>query len=129
MVYLDSSAFLARVFGEPRKPAAALWRQRLVASRLLAWETWVRVHVRQRPLEVIAGVRRVLSSITLTDWAAKMPERALTPFPVAVRALDALHLATARHLAARCPDLRLATCGRRMADAAAAPGIPLVALE
>jgi predicted nucleic acid-binding protein len=129
IVYLDSSVFLAWVFGEPRKPAAEFWQQRLMSSRLLVYEAWNRIHARRSPPEVSAGMRQALDSVTLLDLNTKVLARALEPFPAPIRMLDALHLATASYLAGRYRALRLATYDRRMADAALALGLPLVPLE
>jgi hypothetical protein len=54
-------------------------------------------------------------------------ERARQPFPIAVRTLDALHLATIVFLQGMA-EVRLATYDARMVQAAEEMGIPLVAL-
>ena len=56
-------------------------------------------------------------------------ERALEAFPVPVRTLDALHLATAEYLFRQRRRIELATYDGRMADAAKAMGIPLFDLQ
>ena len=52
--------------------------------------------------------------------------RALTGFPIAVRTLDALHLASIEFLRRQGQTVELATYDRRMADAAHAMGIPII---
>jgi hypothetical protein len=51
--------------------------------------------------------------------------RALEPFPLPVRTLDALHLATVEFLRGRGETLELATCDDRLAAAARALSIPV----
>jgi hypothetical protein len=50
--------------------------------------------------------------------------RALEPFPVPVRTLDALHLSTLLFLQSQRQPVELATYDERLAAAAAALGIP-----
>lgn len=54
-------------------------------------------------------------------------ERATRPFPVPVRTLDALHLASVGFLRERGRDVTPATCDRRLAEAATVMGIPPLA--
>jgi predicted nucleic acid-binding protein len=129
VIYVDSSVFLAWVFGEPRRPDEAFWRRPLVASRLLVHETWTRFDARPDLGMLRPEVERALGSVALVDMTPAIPARATQPFPLPVRTLDGLHLATAVHMLRLVPDLRLATYDKRMADAALALGIPLVSLE
>ena len=46
MIYLDTSVALAHLLAEDRRPPDSLWRQPLVASRLLEYELWVRINAR-----------------------------------------------------------------------------------
>jgi hypothetical protein len=55
--------------------------------------------------------------------SARALRRALEPFPLPVRTLDALHLATAVFLNAEGEPVRLASYGARMLAAAHALGI------
>lgn len=57
-----------------------------------------------------------------------MLERALEPFPAAVRTLDALHLASMAFRRAKGVKLTLASCDGRLSDAASAVGIPTYSL-
>ena len=52
----------------------------------------------------------------------------MRPFPIAIRTLDALHLATVDYLMRSYKHLSLATYDKRMREAAIALGIPLVDL-
>lgn len=129
VIYLDSSVFLAWVFGEPRRPSAAFWTQhRFISSRLLAYEAWTRVNARTFPTQVAVGMREALAVVGLVDLTPEVLSRALQPFPLPLRTLDALHLATMHHLAKRVPGIQLASYDRRMNDAATALGLPLASL-
>lgn len=124
VIYLDSSIVLAHVFLESRTPPEALWQQDLVSSRLLVYEVWNRIHARGLKFGHDA-VRALVARIYLLELDAARLARALEPFPVAVRTLDSLHLATIEHVRRNQPDVELASFDRRMIVAARALGIPL----
>ncbi len=128
MIYLDTSVALAHLFAEDRRPPVDIWAEELVTSRLLEYELWNRVHARD--LERSHGdlVRQLLARLTWLELRPAVLERAMHPFPVAVRTLDALHLSTVTFLRDRGHEPRLATYDERMADAADAMAIPLLAL-
>ena len=44
MIYLDTSVALAHLLAEDRSPPERLWRESLIASRLLEYEVWNRIH-------------------------------------------------------------------------------------
>ncbi|MSO76318.1 MAG: hypothetical protein EXQ87_05330 [Alphaproteobacteria bacterium] len=46
MIYPDISVALAHLLAEDHLPDPALWRETLVASRLLEYELWTRLHGR-----------------------------------------------------------------------------------
>jgi hypothetical protein len=56
VIDLDTSVVLAALFDEQRRPPAELWRARLVASRLLAYELHTRCHARGVQADVVEGV-------------------------------------------------------------------------
>lgn len=120
MIYVDASVALATVFGEERRPAPAFWRERLIASELLRYEAWVTLGRRDAGRSHSEVLRGVLQLIGRVGMQSEVLERALDPFPVPVRALDALHLATADYLRRDIPELRVATYDRRLAAAARA---------
>jgi hypothetical protein len=124
VIYLDSSVVLAHVFVEPRAAPASLWEQELVSSQLLEYEVWNRIHVRgvKRAHDL---ARELFARIDLFELDAERLARALEPFPVAVRTLDSLHLATIEYLRRQQPDVELASFDRRMIAAARALGIAL----
>jgi hypothetical protein len=47
VIYLDSSVALAHLLAEDRSPPESIWRETLVASRLLEYEVWNRIHARR----------------------------------------------------------------------------------
>ena len=124
MIYLDSSVALAQLFAEDHTPPPDLWREPLAASRLLQYEVWMRVHARQ--LEVAHGekVRNLLDGVAYIELAPPLLARALEPFPVPVRTLDALHLATMEFLRGHGQPIELASYDARLLAAARSLGIP-----
>ncbi|HEX7127170.1 MAG TPA: PIN domain-containing protein, partial [Thermodesulfobacteriota bacterium] len=94
MIYLDTSVVLAQLLAEDRAPAAWLWREPLVASRLLEYEVFVRLHARGLGASHAEAARLLLGRIALLELVAPVLVRALEPFPTPVRTLDALHLAS-----------------------------------
>lgn len=128
MIYLDSSVALARLLVEDRSPGADFWRQPLISSRLLAYEVWNRVHA--RGLEATHGeqARILIGRVDLVELSPAVLRRALEAFPVPVRTLDALHLATIEFLRANGQSVELASYDLRLNAAAGAVGIALSAI-
>jgi len=124
MIYLDTSVALAHMLAEDVHPPDTLWAENLVASRLLEFELWSRINT--LGLERSHGdvARALLSRVGWVEMDRSILERALSPFPVTVRTLDALHLATISHLSTHGRSVKLATYDRRMSEAAEAMGIP-----
>ena len=60
--------------------------------------------------------------VSLMEMSAKILSRVLEPFPVPVRTLDALHLATMDFLRAHGQTIEVATYDTRLAAAAVALG-------
>ena len=125
MIYLDISVALAELFAEDRRPAPGFWKGQLVSSRLLEYELWTRVHGRRAAATHGEAVREVLASVAFVEMAPTVLARAVEPFPVPVRTLDAMHLATALFLAERRQDVVVATYDERMRAAARAVGLGL----
>jgi predicted nucleic acid-binding protein len=128
MIYLDTSVALAHLLAEDVTPPAELWSEILVSSRLLEYELWNRIHVRR--LEESHGdpVRQLIARLAMLELAPQVLSRALEAFPVPVRALDALHLASADFLRRQGQNVRLASYDERMLRAAAALDIGLYPL-
>lgn len=128
MIYLDSSVALAQLLAEDRSPPEALWQETLVASRLLEYEVWNRLHARGLGRSHGEEARGLIGCVALIELIPAVLGRALEPFPAPVRTLDALHLASLEFLRGRGQAVELATYDDRMAGAARALGIPLTGL-
>jgi predicted nucleic acid-binding protein len=128
VIYLDSSVALAHLLIENRAPPEALWRESLVASRLLEYEIWNRLHERRLDPLHAEDARALIDRVALIELTPVVLRRALKPFPTPVRTLDALHLASLESLRESGQSVELATYDRRMAGAARALGIPLAPL-
>ena len=128
MIYLDTSVALAQLLAEDERPPAGLWRESLVSSRLLEYELWVRLHARGLGRSHGDAALDLLSRLAFLELTPPVLERALEPFPVAVRTLDALHLASMAFLCARGVKLTLASFDGRLSGAASALGIPTYSL-
>lgn len=128
MIYLDTSVALAQLLQEQRRPPSTLWSETLVSSRLLEYELWNRLNSYQ--LQITHGdiARQFLARIALVELANPVLVRALQPFPIAVRTLDALHLATLDFLRQRGLSVQLASYDDRLNQAAQALGYPLAAV-
>ena len=120
LTYLDTSVVLAALLAEDRRPAAGFWSGHLISSRLLVYETWTRLHAAGVDEPVTDAARFLLGSADLVEMTPAVLVRATEPFPVALRTLDALHLATADHLRAQGMRLRVATYDARLGAAARA---------
>ena len=114
MIYLDSSAVLARLFGEGRAPPESIWGDFLVSSGLLEYEVWNRVRARHFAATVGEAAALLISRIRLVELTPLVLARALEPFPIAVRTLDALHLATIEFLRRIGEAVQLASYDNRM---------------
>jgi uncharacterized protein len=124
VIYLDSSVALAHLFAEPRQVSLSLWEQQLASSQLLEYEVWNRIHARAAA-HVHHAARILIGRVLLFELDVTRLARALEPFPVPIRTLDSLHLATIDYLRARGNDVALASFDRRMIAAARALGIAL----
>ena len=68
----------------------------------------------------------VLSGFEQVRLNRAVLERAADPFPVKIRSLDALHVASALLVRTRFPALRFATHDVDLGAAAAAEGLPVI---
>ena len=125
MIYLDTSVVLAHLLGEDRRPPDWLWDETLVSSRLLEYELWTRIHARGLDGTHGEAVRSALGGVAFLEMSRPVLGRALEPFPLPVRTLDALHLSSMIFLIERGQDVQLATYDRRMADVARALELPV----
>ena len=128
MIYLDTSVALAQLLAEDRAPPESLWAQPLIASRLLEYESWTRLNARGLERSHGEEARALIQRVALIELAPKVLERALEPFPVPVRTLDALHLASMTFLLERGQTIELASYDDRLLAAAKALGVPTAPL-
>ncbi len=124
-VYLDTSVLLAQLFAEDHAPPDGFWAQALVASRLLEFEVFNRVHARGAAATHGGDARRLVDRVHLVEMAPQVLGRALLPFAQPVRTLDALHLATLDFLRGEGLAVALATYDQRFAAAAVGLGFAL----
>lgn len=128
MIYLDTSVAVAHLLAEDRHPPDALWSHPLASSRLLEYELWTRLHGRGLGASHGEAARLLLERIAFLELVPTVLARALEPFPVPVRTLDALHLASIEFLRGRGQTLELASYDERLTRAARTLGIPVATL-
>ena len=128
MIYVDSSVALSQLMIESRSPPGALWEQPLVSSRLLAYEVWNRIHAYGLTATRSDDARALLALVNLVELSEPALTRALQPFPVRARTLDALHLATIEFLRRQGETVELASYDDRLLAAAKAVGISVAPL-
>lgn len=128
MIYVDTSVALAQLLAEDRRPPPDLWRSTLVSSRLLEYELWTRLHGRGLGASHGEAARAFINRIAFVELATPVLARAREPFPVPVRTLDALHLASLSFLVERGLAVSLASYDGRQLAAASAMEIPSVEL-
>ena len=120
MIYVDASVAVAHLLFEDRRPSPALWDETLVSSRLLQYEVWTVLHARSLGESHGRAASTILGRLALLELSPAVLERALQAFPIPLRALDALHLASFDYLCRQGQTIELATYDRRMVAAARA---------
>jgi predicted nucleic acid-binding protein len=128
VIYVDSSVLLADLLAEHRSPPETLWDEDLASSELLAYEVWNRINARSLMVSHGGRARGLLARVNFTEMSEPALARALEPFPLAVRTLDALHLATMDFIRESGEPVRLASYDNRLIAAAQALGITPAAL-
>jgi len=128
VIYLDSSVVLAQLLAEDRTPPETLWQETLVASRLLEYEVWNRLNARGLGQSHGEEARALIGRVALLELVPPVLGRALEPFSVPVRTLDALHLASIEFLRGSSQTVELASYDDRFLGAARALGMPVLAL-
>lgn len=133
MKYVDASALLRVVFTEPGPTVPLEGGGRLVSSQLVEVECFRAVD-RERLLghldDKVAAIKRkeltdLFTMLDLAPIGRAVIDRARSPFAVNVRALDALHVATAELLGAEADGepLEFWTHDDRQATAALSRGL------
>ncbi len=125
MIYLDTSVALAQLLAEDNYPPEDLWAETLVSSRLLEYELWNRINARGLTESHDESLRTLLGRVAFVEFSPAVLSRALEPFPIPVRTLDALHLASVTFLLERSQEVMLASYDRRMQEAAQGLGVPI----
>jgi uncharacterized protein len=128
LIYIDTSVVLAQILAEDRRPSAKIWTEPLVTSRLTEYETWIRLNARKLGRSHGEALRQVLGRLSFIELSPIVLSRALDPFPVPVRTLDALHLASLDYLNRQRLEVRLASYDRRMLEAARRLAMPIFVL-
>jgi hypothetical protein len=129
MKYVDSSVGLARIFAENRRPNEEFWSESIVSSRLFEYEMWSRIHALGLARTHGEAAHQILHHVSLVEMNPNVLARVLDPYPLPVRTLDALHLATVEWLREQGETVLLASYDSRMNAVARALGIPLADLD
>ena len=124
MIYLDSSVALAHLLAEDRYPPDTLWHRPLVSSRLLECEVWNRINAHRLQDSHGEAVRGLIGRIAIIEMVPPVLRRALEPFPVPVRTLDAIHLAAMEFIRTQGASVQLASYDERLVGTAGLIGIP-----
>ena len=125
MIYIDGSVALAQLLTQDHALPETIWWQPLISSRLLEYEVWNRIHARGLARSHGDAARALIGGVALIELAAPVLVRALEPYPVAVRTLDALHLASIEFLRSRRQNVELASLDQRLLAGARSLGIPI----
>ena len=105
--------------------SAAFWSQAFLASRLLEFEVFNRVHAHGATLTHASDARQLVDRARLVEMSDAVLGRDMRPFARPVRTLDALHLATRDFLRRQGLVLALASYDQRLMAAVAAEGFAL----
>ena len=136
-VYFDSSVILRVVLGERGRLAEWSRTSEAVTSEITRVEC-LRVLDRLRLADDMTErelVRRratamtVLSGFELVRLNRAVLDRAAAPFPMQIRTLDALHLASALLVRTQYPALRFATHDADLGATALAEGLPVIGVR
>lgn len=122
--YLDASAAVKLVLEEPESVGLIRWlRERPARSSSSLFRTEI-VRATRRALPArMSRARRLIAGVTLIAVDDAILEEAARMEPVALRSLDAIHLATALRLGAELEAV--VTYDRRMIAAAHTLGLPV----
>ena len=128
MTYIETSVVLAQLLAEDRCPPESLWVETLVSSRLTEYEVWTRINGRGLTSSHGEAVRLLLARLLWLELTPTVLARALDPWPVRLRTLDALHLASIEFLRAQGQAVKLASYDERVIGVARRLSIPLFSL-
>jgi hypothetical protein len=125
VIYVETSVALAHLLAEDRYPPESLWKSQLTSSRLTEYEVWTRVHARRLGGSHGDAVRSLLQRLGWLELTPTVLARALEPWPMSLRTLDALHLASIEFLRSRGERVTLASYDHRIIGAALMLKIPI----
>lgn len=133
-VYFDSSVLLRVVLGERGRLKEWSGTSEAVTSEITRVECLraidrLRLEGKMADRELSrrrASALSVLSGFELVRLNRAVLERAAEPFPVKIRTLDAIHVASALLVRARFRAMRFATHDADLATAARAEGLPVI---
>lgn len=128
MIYLDTSVALAQLLAEDRRPEPSFWAETLLSSRLLEYELACVLNARRLERSHGGPARELVARFAMVELIPEILARAREPFPVPVRTLDALHVASAEFLRGQVRDLRLASYDERLLRLARRLGFDVVDL-
>ena len=137
IAYVDSSVLVRYVLLQPNRLAGLASFEQLVTSQVTQLECLrtldkARIEDRLIPDEIIARSAALFSQLRRMRRVAvsrSILDRGGSSFPLPVKALDAIHLATALQFREReQPDLMFATHDRQQAKAAVAMGFEVIGL-
>ena len=94
-----------------------------MSSRLLECEVWNRINAHQLQNSHGDAVRNLIGRVAMVEMVGPVLARALQPFPVPVRTLDAIHLAAMEFVRAQRQSVQLASYDARLLSAARLLGI------
>lgn len=128
-VYLDASALVKLVISESESVALRrfLSRDQLIMSSRIATVEVRRVASRQQERDTTAQVDMLLEGILFVEVDEAIALAAGMARPASMRSLDAIHLVSAQSVASEVTAF--ITYDRRLADAARAAGLTVVAPE
>ena len=125
MIYFDTSVALAHLLAEDRRPPDDLWSEVLVSSRLIEYELWTRLQARGLAGSHGAAARALVGRLAILELTPTILARVLEPFPLPVRTLDAMHLASADFLRGQKQKVEIASYDERMSSAALKMGFSI----
>jgi len=125
LIYVDTSVVLAQILSEDVAPPEAFWAESLVSSRLLEYETWNRLHAHAASNSHGAVAHAVLAELSFLELSHLVLSRALDAFPVPLRTLDALHLASADYLRRQGQNVQVASYDERLRTCAEQMGFSI----
>ncbi len=125
MIYLDTSVAIAHLLAEDRHPPDEMWNEVLVSSRVVEYELWTCLHAKGLAKSHGGLAQALLARLALLELSPTVLARAREPFPLPVRTLDALHLASADFLRAQMQRVEIASYDDRLSHAARRMGFSL----